>query len=65
MAEAPLWGKWEWYWKENEAGEADCGILTESGGGAYAIVRCPRYFTQEQWTRIATHICDLHNTALK
>ena len=57
--------EWKWYWRTNENGEAYCGILTEPRPGhAYSIARCPRYLTEAQWTEIATHICDLHNSSL-
>lgn len=57
--------EWKWYWHK-EGGEADCGIYTEARlGHAYAICRCPRLLTEEQWTAFATHICDLHNASIK
>jgi hypothetical protein len=57
--------EWNWYWGQVN-GEADCGIYTETRlGCAYAICRCPRYLTEEQWAAFAAHICDLHNASIK
>ena len=57
--------EWKWYWRTNDAGEADCGIYAEPAvGQAYAIFRCPRYLTEKQWMEIATHTCDEHNSSL-
>lgn len=53
--------EWKWFWRK-ETEEADCGIFAEDRPGqAYAVTRCPRYLTQEQWSAIAARICDLHN----
>ena len=58
--------EWKWSWGANDDGEADCGIYAEPAAGqAYAICRCPRYLTEEQWAQIATHICDEHNSSLR
>jgi hypothetical protein len=57
---------WKWYWRKSDDGnEADCGIYVETRVGAYAIARCPRYVSKEDWEAIATRICDLHNAALQ
>ena len=56
-----LHAKWQWYWRETD-GKPDCGIFAEViPGYAYAICRCPRYLTKEQWEGYAEHICKLHN----
>jgi hypothetical protein len=56
-----LEAEWKWFWRE-EGDEADCGIFAEwRPGQAYAIARCPRYLREEEWTAVATRICDLHN----
>jgi hypothetical protein len=61
-----LWGEWKWDWNTNANDEADCGVYTETIiGHAYAIVRCPRYLTKEQWAQVASHICELHNASLR
>lgn len=54
---------WYWYWRSNDEGnEADCGIYCmPKEGHAYAVVRCPRYLTEEAWRVIAKEICDTHN----
>src|SRR3990172_6978661 len=40
---------WQWYWR-TENNEADCGIFHEqTPGHAYAVARCPRYQSKEQW----------------
>ena len=57
-----LSAKWKWDWHVDANGHADCGIFAEAiQGHAYAVVRCPRLFTKEQWKMLATYICDLHN----
>ena len=56
--------EWKWDWRK-DSDVANCGIYAEvQQGQAYAIARCPRYLTEEQWTEIATRICDLHNADL-
>lgn len=56
---------WKWYWRK-EDNEADCGIYVETRiGHAYAIARCPRYVSKDDWEAIAKHICDLHNAAIQ
>jgi len=61
----PLFARWRWNWKTNQAGEADCGIVAEPlPGHGYSICRCPRYVKEEQWRKYAKHICDLHNATL-
>ena len=53
--------EWKWHWRK-DGDEADCGIFAETRiGHGYAVARCPRYLTKDQWTAIATRICDLHN----
>jgi hypothetical protein len=56
--------EWKWYWRKGRE-EADCGIYAEEHlGQAYAVARCPRYMSEQQWEEIATRICDLHNADL-
>lgn len=56
--------EWKWFWRK-ETEKADCGIFAEERPGhAYAVARCPRFLTQEQWSAVATHICVLHNADL-
>ncbi len=58
---------WTWYWRyDNDTGEANCGITCEPRlGHGYAVVRCPKYFTEQQWKELADYICNLHNRSLK
>lgn len=59
-----IYTEWKWHWRK-EGDEADCGIWAEAHlGQAFAICRCPRYLTEEQWSEIAKHICDLHNASI-
>lgn len=59
-----LESEWKWHWRK-DGDEADCGIYAETHlGQAYAIARCPRYFTPQQWKSVATRICKLHNAEL-
>ena len=40
----------KWYWRTDDDGKPDCGILYERfPGHAYAVARCPQYQTKEQW----------------
>ena len=56
--------KWTWFWR-TDGGKADCGVYAEPHPGhAYAVVRCPQYVSEEQWTEIATHIVELHNATI-
>lgn len=42
--------EWKWYWKENEQGEADCGVIWEVRPGVcYSICRAPRYEKKNMW----------------
>lgn len=46
--------KWQWYWRTDENGHADCGVFYEKRPGhAYAVCRAPRYMRKEQWEEIA------------
>lgn len=58
--------KWNWHWRRDDmSGEPDCGIYAMvREGHAYAVVRCPRYMTEDDWKRYAHHICTLHNASL-
>ena len=43
----PTEGEWKYYdWGVDDNGERDSYIVSERG---YAVVRCPRYQTREQW----------------
>ena len=56
--------KWTWHWR-TDGDKADCGIYAEPRPGhAYAVARCPQYASEEQWSEMAQHICDLHNASL-
>lgn len=63
MAEQELlYHRWDWYWRVDEKGEADCGICAQvRPGHAYAVVRCPRYMQRRQWEEYASYICGMHN----
>lgn len=62
----PMDYRWTWYWRTDEAGNADCGIVAEPRKGhAYSVSRCPRYVTEARWREFATHICNLHNASLE
>jgi hypothetical protein len=59
---------WSWYWRDlgPEEYEADGSIYAEVWPGhAYAIAKCPRYMSKEQWAEYAAHICNLHNANVK
>jgi len=57
--------RWNWHWRKERGEDPDCGIFAMvREGHAYAVARCPRYMTKEDWAKYAHHICTLHNTAL-
>lgn len=42
-------GPWKWYWRV-EDGVPDCGVYSEMRiGMAYAVARCPKLQSKEQW----------------
>ena len=46
--------EWKWYWRQNDDGNADCGVYYEERPGqVYSVCRCPRYLTEQQWTEYA------------
>ena len=54
----PTVGRWTHYWKTNDQGETDCGVVTEHG---CSVCRAPRYQTQAQWEANANLICQAHD----
>lgn len=49
-ADAATAGRWQYYWRTNDAGEADCGVFYEERAGlAHSVCRAPRYQKQDQW----------------
>jgi len=63
----PTYGKWKWYWKENESYEADCGVYVEEVyGQAVSVCRAPRFEKKERWEANAcliAHAPDYHEHA--